>query len=82
MPKLNITHLVGCIEERIEQLGRGDALEARVLMRRLSEWRNNSTPGAMFLNENGPKKPDRSGVMGKRQRFTEEFKLEAVQQVA
>lgn len=29
MPKLNITHLVGRIQERIEQLERGDALEAR-----------------------------------------------------
>ena len=29
MPKLNVTHLVGRIQERIEQLERGDALEAR-----------------------------------------------------
>jgi len=29
MPKLNITHLVGRIQERIAQLERGDALEAR-----------------------------------------------------
>jgi hypothetical protein len=29
VPKLNITHLVGRIQERIEQLERGDALEAR-----------------------------------------------------
>ncbi|MBU3547499.1 hypothetical protein [Polynucleobacter sp. P1-05-14] len=29
MPKLNITHLVGRIQERIGQLERGDALEAR-----------------------------------------------------
>ena len=29
MPKLNVTHLVGRLQERIEQLERGDALEAR-----------------------------------------------------
>ena len=29
MPKLNVTHLVGRIQERIEQLERGDTLEAR-----------------------------------------------------
>ena len=29
MPKLNVTHLIGRIQERIEQLERGDALEAR-----------------------------------------------------
>ena len=29
MPKFNVTHLVGRIQERIEQLERGDALEAR-----------------------------------------------------
>ena len=29
MPKLNVTHLVGRIQERIDQLERGDALEAR-----------------------------------------------------
>lgn len=29
MPKLNFTHLIGRIQERIEQLERGDALEAR-----------------------------------------------------
>ena len=29
MPKLNVTHIVGRIQERIEQLERGDALEAR-----------------------------------------------------
>jgi hypothetical protein len=29
MPKLNVTHLVGRVQERIEQLERGDALEAR-----------------------------------------------------
>lgn len=29
MPKLNITHIVGRIQERIEQLERGDAVEAR-----------------------------------------------------
>lgn len=29
MPKINITHIVGRIQERIEQLERGDALEAR-----------------------------------------------------
>ena len=29
MPKLNVTHLVGRMQERIEQLERGDALEAR-----------------------------------------------------
>ena len=29
MPKLNVTHLVGRIQERIDQLDRGDALEAR-----------------------------------------------------
>lgn len=29
MPKLNVIHLVGRIQERIEQLERGDALEAR-----------------------------------------------------
>ena len=29
MPKLNVTHLVGRIQERIEQLVRGDTLEAR-----------------------------------------------------
>ena len=29
MPKLNVTHLVGRIQERIEQLERGEALEAR-----------------------------------------------------
>ena len=29
MPKLNVTHLVRRIQERIEQLERGDALEAR-----------------------------------------------------
>jgi hypothetical protein len=29
MPKLNATHLVGRLQERIEQLERGDALEAR-----------------------------------------------------
>jgi len=29
MPKLNVTHLVGRIQDRIEQLERGDALEAR-----------------------------------------------------
>ncbi len=29
MPKLNVTHLVGRIQERIEQLERGDALETR-----------------------------------------------------
>ena len=29
MPKLNVTHLVGRIQERIEQMERGDTLEAR-----------------------------------------------------
>ena len=29
MPKLNVTHLVGRIQERKEQLERGDALKAR-----------------------------------------------------
>jgi len=29
MPKLNVTHLVGRIQERKEQLERGDALEER-----------------------------------------------------
>jgi hypothetical protein len=29
MPKLNVTHLAGRIQDRIEQLERGDALEAR-----------------------------------------------------
>lgn len=33
MPKLNVKHLVGRIQERIGQLERGDALEARDIMR-------------------------------------------------
>ncbi|OJI06014.1 hypothetical protein [Polynucleobacter sp. MWH-Adler-W8] len=37
MPKLNVTHLVGRIQERIEQLERGDALEARDINALLSK---------------------------------------------